>query len=679
MALDSPVLRDGDAGFLGYASRVNPLTLPPGMLQVSENMRLDRGVAQTRKGAKRLADDIAPGSIPLTVPFVLLPAPNEPIVQSNYTGGIFASSIMRSPDETNTMEVIVLAGPDRAFTFLTDGSLATSAVWSDGVLGISEDLDGIAEDTLTTATTDGDEIVISKLPASIAYPTGPDETIETTDKVSMLQAFDRLYLLREASPLASGYEMKYTSTSGIAVAGTTATVNFDAAHGYPAGARVRIEGSTTPAFDGHEFAIVDAAPSGNTSRFTIDVPSGTASHAAANIKVRRVKPPLYWTGDPSVGFVRTSAGVPNVGVTYKRLRSTGWANYINNRLVVADGKQNVMISDVLDPDTFDVYWRSFRVGVGGSDFIVGVHPWVEGKVLIFCRKSIWLADIQQYPSPDGGSFTTQTGISNLTMLTDEIGCSARRSITTAGSFIYFLSDSGVYRLDSRLDLKLRGDTKPLSDSISDQISDINYDLVSDSVGFYFNNRYYIAVPLSGADTLNGVFIYNQLNEQWETKDIYGFGVDNYIVRDYNNERRIFISNQAGKLMLLDELDGGDDPTSSNVTDLQSVTGKIKTRRFDFRDMHSKRFLRTVADVVIPSGASIETTVSVINPDSEESLGVLTNDSSEDEDYNMKWPIRQRAHAAEVIYETSNGRPEIRSATLEASPKAMPSTETRNAA
>jgi hypothetical protein len=46
---------------------------------------------------------------------------------------------------------------------------------------------------------------------------------------------------------------------------------------------------------------------------------------------------------------------------------------------------------------------------------------------------------------------------------------------------------------------------------------------------------------------------------------------------------------------------------------------------------------------------------------------------------MKWPIRYKAHAAEVIYETSNGRPEIRSASIEASPKSLPPTETRNAA
>jgi hypothetical protein len=81
-----------------------------------------------------MADDISAGELPLTVPFVLTdPAPT---VKSVYGGGIFASAVMRSPDEVNSMEVIVLAGPDRAFTYLTDGSILTSSDWADGQIAV---------------------------------------------------------------------------------------------------------------------------------------------------------------------------------------------------------------------------------------------------------------------------------------------------------------------------------------------------------------------------------------------------------------------------------------------------------------------------------------------------------------------------------------------------------------
>ena len=669
MPLESPITRDGDMGFIGYASRINPVSLPAGMLQLSENMRLNRGVAVTRRGAKRLADDISPGQVPLTVPFVLNEAPNAPIVRSSYTGGIFSSALMRSPDEVNSMEVVVLAGPDRAFTYLTDGSLQFSAAWADGVLAV----DGT--DNLETEA--GEEITIAKLPAELTYPTGTtDEIIDPTDNVSMVQAFDRLYLLREADTSQPGFEQKYTAAAGITVSGTVATVNV-LAHGYSADSRVRIEGSSSAAFSGHEYQIASTA----TDSFTIAVPTGTTPDASANIRVRRVKPPIYWSGDPTTGFVRTTAGIPNVGISYRRMRSTAWASYINGRLIVPDGKQNVMLSDVYSPDVFDPFWASFRVGVGGDDRIMAVHPWVEGAFLVFCRKSIWLAEVNQFPSTDGSAFSIDTPVSKLTLLTDEVGCSARQTIATAGQFIYFLSDAGVYRLDSKLDLKLRGETKPLSDPIANQLETLNADLIEYSVGLYFDNRYFLAVPLANAtENNNGVFIYNQLNEQWESQDIYGFGVANFVVSNLNNRRRILISNRAGKLMLLDEIEAGDQSPDAEANVITPVPGRIVTRRYGMGTMSSKRFTRVLADAVLPSTGSIRVTANLRNPDTNEVLVPgLENTTGSGNDYSLKLPIRRKAHYAEITIETLAARPEIRNVSVEAALAGLPQTDTKIAA
>jgi hypothetical protein len=669
MPLESPITRDGDMGFLGYASRINPVSLPAGMLQLSENMRLNRGVAVTRRGAKRLADDISPGQVPLTVPFVLNEAPNEPIVRSSYTGGIFSSALMRSPDEVNSMEVVVLAGPDRAFTYLTDGSLQFSAAWADGVLAV--------DDTDNLETEAGEEITIAKLPAELTYPTGTtDEIIDPTDNVSMVQAFDRLYLLREADTSQPGFEQKYTAAAGITVSGTVATVNV-LAHGYSADSRVRIEGSSSAAFSGHEYQIATTA----TDSFTITVPTGTTPDASANIKVRRVKPPIYWSGDPTTGFVRTTAGIPDVGISYRRMRSTAWASYINGRLIVPDGKQNVMLSDVYSPDVFDPFWASFRVGVGGDDRIMAVHAWVEGAFLVFCRKSIWLAEVNQFPSTDGSAFSIDTPVSKLTLLTDEVGCSARQTIATAGQFIYFLSDAGVYRLDSKLDLKLRGETKPLSDPIANQLETLNADLIEYSVGLYFDNRYFLAVPLANAtENNNGVFIYNQLNEQWESQDIYGFGVANFVVSNLNNRRRILISNRAGKLMLLDEVEAGDQSPDAQADVITPVPGRIVTRRYGMGTMSSKRFTRVLADAVLPDTGAIRVTANLRNPDTNEVLVPgLTNDTGSGNDFSLKLPIRRKAHYAEITIETLAARPEIRNVSVEAALAGLPQTDTKIAA
>jgi hypothetical protein len=665
MALESPVQRDGDRGFLGFASRLNPLALPAGMLQDSVNMRLDRGVAQTRKGAKRLASDISVSGTPLTVPFILEPAPNEKIVRSIYSGGIFTSALMLLPEENIGTEAALLAGPDSVFAYITDSALNITSAGAAAVLAVS------STENLVTDT--NDELLVIAVPPEISLPTPPDEIIVPTDKVSMLQAHDRLYLFREADRNQAGWGTNFTSGEGIVVSGAVATVYVDA-HGYEQGARVRIEGGAAAAFAGHEYDIASVI---DADRFTVTVPNGTPSEAGANTQVRRVKPPLYWDGDPSNDFVRAPAGVPTEGPTYRRMRSVPWATYINNRLILPDGRQGVMISDVLNPDLYDPFWQSFRVGKGGNDFIVGIHPWADGGVLIFCRKSIWLATLNQtYDATSGDSL-----VARLDVLTDEIGCVARRTIVTAGNFVYFLSDSGVYRLDARLDLKLRGDTKPLSDPIADKLQTLNTDLIEDSVAVYQDNRYYLAVPLANStDSNDGVFIYSQLNEQWETADTYGFGVNNFLVGNVAGERRIMITNRAGYLMLLNQREDGDDSPDTTVNVVSPVPASIRTRRYDFGDMHSKRFLRTIADVVIPAGASITTKIKTINPDvMDDTIGTLTNTSGGLEDYNAKSPIRYKAHAAEILYETNNGRPEIRGASIEASPKSLPPTETRNAA
>jgi hypothetical protein len=708
MSLESPVQRDGDNGFIGFASRLNPLTLPAGMLQDSVNMRLDRGVAQTRKGSKRLTDTIGTTGAPLTLDFTLgTDVAVTSITRASTTATVTATAHgFTTGDQVNIRgavetdyngDFIVTVTDANTFTYTVSASPATPAtgtiianngpevrdsyeggLYAAGVFA-SQNYDNANEFIVLAGSDSATLYRQGQSPVVKTYPTSPAEKIEGTDTVSVLQAFDRLYILREASRTATGYEEKLTTASGITVSSTTATVNVNA-HGYPEGATVRIEGSTTPAFDGHEFRVLGTNL--NTNSFEITVPSGTATHAAATIKVRRTKPPIYWDGGAG-NFVRATAGVPAAGVTYTTMPSVGWASYHNNRLWIAKNRDTVAISDVLDPDLYDPFWNSFRAGAGGDDRIVAVHPWVEGQALVFCRKSIWLATLNQFASTDGSDFSVDTPVSQLTLLTNEIGCSARNTIVTAGNFVFFLSDAGIYRLDRALDLKVRGDTKPLSEPIADLFSQVVQSRVDKSAfGIWHANRYLIALPTS-TDPLDGnqlVVAWNALTDTWEYRDTYpsSASVNQILVGTYDNQRRVFSVPRSGNLYLLEQEDSALDDNAVNAG-TSPVTGSIRTRRYDFGDMHSKRFLRTIADVVIPAGGSVTTKISTINPDTETTVGTLTNAAAGPEDYNMKTPVRYKAHSAEVIYETSGGRPEIRSASIEASPKSLPPTETRSAA
>ena len=660
---DAPTVRDTDPGFVGFASRLNPSTLPPGVLQVSENMRLERGTAQTRKGVKRVADNILTPRAPLSVPFKFAPTlplllnffvPNHPsgvVVADSYTGGVFASCVFKSPN-LSVGENIILAGRDRAFVWRDRGPDELAALPGMDVVTDSSD----------------DPLQVTMVPEELSYPAG--ETIEDTDTVSMLQAFDRVYLLREASQEAE--EFGLIPVQRITVSGTTATV-VAPGHGYVAGQRVRIEEGTDPAFNGHEFDVVAET----ADSFTVTVPNATA--ASGPCRMRRVKAPLFWD-TTSAAFVRSPGGVPSAGPTYRTLRSVGWATYTNGRLVVPDGPDTVALSDILEPNLYDPYWQTFRANQGSNDTLVAVHPWVEGSFLVFMRKSIWLAEVNQAYGATGAVGAVDTVVSRLQMLTDEIGCVARRSIATAGQFVYFLSDSGVYRLDARLDLKLRGDTKPLSDPIADQFDALNYNYADRSVGLWHDNRYWLAVPTGTYEQNVSLFIYSALNEAWETKDIHGYGIDNLLVSAYGRERRVFVPNRHGRLFLLDEREDGDDSPDSIANEVSAVPGRLVTRRYGFNNPQNKRFTRVLSDAVLPDTAAITVKARMINPDAEITLVPgQTNTSGLAEDYTLKQPIRQKAHYCEIEFLTTANRPEIRTVSVEGTASNMPQTETRNAA
>ena len=687
---DDATIIEGDAGFLGMASRLNPVQLPPGMCQLVENMRLDRGVAQTRKGAKRLAQSIGDIGEALTVPFQLgadksissiarggsgnltatvslvahgyasgalinirgaaqaqyngdfyitvtglnsftytmvadpganatgaLVANKGPVLQNIYTGGIIGAGVYSSPRLDNANEYLVLAGPNGCFLWREGASLQV-----------------------------------------ISYPT--TDTVAFGDDIEIIQAFDKLYMLRtrEASILRLN---SLVQTSGVATAETVG------AHGYTVDEVVQVSGAGEAGYLG-DFTIT-AVPSATTFRFS--VPSGTAASASGTITAQRVMPALVWDGVLTNNFVRVQQGSHPLGVTYSRLPSTSIAAYFNNQLVVAKGRDEVLVSDVFDAETYDPVQKSFRANFGSNDYIVAIHPYAESQALIFCRNSIYIATIAI--GADGVSI--DPAASSLQLLTNEIGCSARRSIATAGVYVFFLSDNGVYRLDNQFDLKLRGNTQPLSDPIADRMAEINAPAAHTSNAVYFNNRYYIAVPLGEANEPNALFAYNMLNQAWETVDTYGFGLDRLLISDYGTQRRLFASSRNGKLFLLDELESGADDTASGLGSTD-VPGLLLSRRYGWGSMNAKRLLRAKASVVLPAGASCTLEAVTQDFDNDFQIAALTNSTGAEEDYTLKAPMRCKATTLDLRWRTLTGRPILRQITAEAARSSMDPTETR---
>jgi len=298
----------------------------------------------------------------------------------------------------------------------------------------------------------------------------------------------------------------------------------------------------------------------------------------------------------------------SLGLGFTHMPAPEWAVYFQRRLwcpyyyepegtgispTYSDRRvrDEICASDILDPNTFDSVESQFRVTAGIADYLVGLHPFYEDKMIVFNRNSVHLIN------------GTQGTLSDTTLreLTREIGCLSRKSIASKGNAIFFLSDDGVYGLEFLDEYNLRGTEEPLSKPIQPIINRINKRLAANSVATYFDNRYFLAVPLDSvansddATGNNSVLIYNMKNKGWESIDTFGnndFNVTNFIKAQADERNELYLVNENGGLHLSDSKSQGSDTYSTNVVGNSLNSGidyEMKTRGYAFGDYGRKKY------------------------------------------------------------------------------------------
>jgi len=345
----------------------------------------------------------------------------------------------------------------------------------------------------------------------------------------------------------------------------------------------------------------------------------------------------------------------------------------------------VIGSRVLDTNTYDQFASQFRFNAGTSDFVVGMHSFTDDSLIVFNRNSIHL--IQN---------TTSLGSSSNKLLTDEIGCVARESIEQVGNRILFLSDNGVYGTEFLDEYNLRGTQTPLSEPINSTIERINKNAKSKSVSVYFDNRYYLAVPLDTSSKNNAILIYNFLNNQWESIDSVkstNFNISNMFVVGEGDSRGIYIINDLGGIFRLDARNDDKDTIVSQIGGAQEniiIPASITTRQYTVKSLDRKKwrdfdFHVQSSDVNV---SDFDIVVETENPDSSDVLGKLsdyntpkeTEEISTDgkldigEDVSIRGRIgNRRGYGIQFTINNTIGRPMIRAIEVEGS-TAMRSTD-----
>lgn len=404
--------------------------------------------------------------------------------------------------------------------------------------------------------------------------------------------------------------------------------------------------------------------------------------AVDNVYISRgwSKRPLKWDLNVTITTMPIS---PSSG--HKFPNCTGLLYYANR--MIALGKHHaesntlrnydtVSVSNFLDFGEWDAI-DAFTINNGSNDQVVGVAPWTLNEFLVFMRNSIFYINTgnDRYISGDGLSAT-----SYIKTLATDIGCSARKSVVQAGGGVFFLSDNGIYFLQpqpaSAESMKLLTMADPISAPIDDVIQRINRNYAHRSVACYWNNRYYLAVPLDSSVDNNAILVYNFILKQWESVDTYpsGFDIFDFVVAKKDNQRRLYGVDTDMGVFLMEQLNWDEYGNSTGTPILpfylpetlsvsaftpNPITAVLKTRRYSFNNIGDKRFSTAEVEMVADAGSQIVTSAEVFNEDSVTVIDTFGSQFTEDS--SRRNGIRKIGTGIQLQFNSSNLRPSIRSA------------------
>jgi hypothetical protein len=742
-ALDDAIGTDGDYGFIGFNNRLRPDQLSRGMLADSRNMRLDRnGEAQVRKGVELIEAPFAVGGDVLRLPVTaeiddgvtsLLPTTiesasltsnvvslilNDPAIEPGHSfqigDEVTVEGVQLDPAElplpVHTLTNVTDNGDTVTLTYALTGTNETyviavvlpetlpfdlTGVTTQAVVGygmvldqgqvtevyastgfsdpannasqyilIASNLKVVAKNLTTGATTD------------IIYPAG--ETVPP--EADMIQAFNKVFIFRNGqaalewdgdftgtpafTKVASGtYTQPVTvSPSDLDISNGKATATLTTAElaEFKVGQKIIIENAGNSSLVvGDEYVIAE-----------IDTPSDTLSffvqHADENNRTS-----VVFERPVSVGLGFSHMPAPPFAVYHQRRLVMPYRFEVNDTVdsfTLRGILDEVIASDILDTDTYDRIYAQYRFNAGTADYVVGLHSFAEDSLLVFNRNSIHL--VQN---------TINLEAASTRLLTNEVGCVARKSIKQVGNQVIFLSDNGVYGTQFLDEYNLRAKVNPLSEPINETIKRINKEAWEQSVAVYFDNRYYIAVPLDDATKNNAILVYNFLNQQWESVDTannVNWDIEGLIVSGDGSDRGVYAINQLGGIHRLDyRVDGVDRIVTAigeeaNGIDIEAA---ITTRQYTLGTMERKKWKEF--DMHVQSSDTNDSDLSIQveteNPDATTVIGTLSSFNGSvlpaGEDVSIRGRIgNKRGYGIQFTFNNTTGRPRIRAIEVDGS-------------
>ena len=240
----------------------------------------------------------------------------------------------------------------------------------------------------------------------------------------------------------------------------------------------------------------------------------------------------------------------------------------------------------------------------------------------------------------------------------------------------FLSDQGVYALTFMDEYNLRGLEVPISEPITPIMQRINQQYIDQSTGVYFDNRYFLAVPLDGAVENSHVLVYNFINQGWESIDSINslsFNVRDMVVGREGSQNFLYLISSTGSIHKYDGYEGGDQmsiSTDQALPQILDVSSKLTTREYAFQNLNRKYFNR--AEIHMKSDPFSKTNGSIefetTDPDSTRTARTIDTllgaELESNEDTSLRSSVRLRGYGCSASITPTKGRPYVRAVKLD---------------
>lgn len=724
-AVDDQMLDVFDTRFNGFNNRLKADSLQEGILTDSKNFRFDlQGIAQVRKGITVTKAPLAlDANKAFTIPFYVYGDPNDDTSTSNnltsntLTGGSLVGEVLTITFPSNHYvqdDTLIFVGAISGVTGYVSGNYratyiddTTLSITVEGIGGTPSGTTEIGAPAIQASFTtqvygscnysdffnDGIEYIIlagndkayaiklsDQTTTEIEYESG----VQISSRVDMVQALNRVYIFRDgqtalefdgdlsSSPTFNKVESGsftqpelLSSNNNTTIENGKVTVS-ETAHNLQTGDEiVVVDSGHATLVDGSTYTItrIDA----DSFFFFADVDDDLSSHTSKYIA--RVS--------AGGGYIHMPA--PPFGVAHNFRLAVPYfyePDVSDDNFTARNVDDEILISAPKRGDKYDTPFGTLGTTEGGvNDKLVGLFSFADDKLLLFNRKSISLVQ-------GVDSINFQDTVRQL--ITSELGLVARKSVVQVGNNVLFLSDNGVYGASFQDLYNLRGNETPLSESINPTFERINKAYWENSVAVYFNNRYYLAVPLNAEDgteatSNNAILIFNFLNKQWESVDTVGatsnqgnsidFDIQDLIVGGNGADRAVYAVNTLGGVH---KLDGSTNDTDSVITQVGQSTqtvpiiSEITTREYNANTIDRKKWNSYEIQVQSSPELSSNFRLDAIttNIDNEKNLGTYASlygsNLPEDEDVSIRGRLGNlRAYGLKLRVSPLAGRPQFK--------------------